>query len=96
MEKTAQIRRREKIKDYVAANSKSPFIGVLYALLYGPFGCIYTNPKATLVAVFVAVGLGLVYWPLIAVVWLGCVVMAPFQVRAYNARIRRSARYVVM
>jgi hypothetical protein len=97
MDKSAKRRRRrEKIKEYVEARSKSPVAGTLYALIYGPFGCIYTNPKATFIAVLVAITLGMVYWPLIFVVWLGCVVMAPFQVRAYNAKIRRNARYVVM
>ena len=69
---------------------------MVYALFYGPFGCLYTNPKSTLIALLVAFCLGLVYWPLIALVWLGCVVMAPYQVRTYNAWVRRGARYNVV
>ena len=87
--------RREKIQSYVEAHSKSPTAGVIYALIYGPFGCIYTNPWSTVIALLVALGLGLIYWPLIALVWVGCMVMAPFQVRAYDTRVRRPARYNV-
>ena len=59
MSDSSGARRRETIKDYVDANSKS-----------------------TLIALLVALCLGLVYWPLIALVWLGCVLLAPYQVRA--------------
>ncbi|MCG6966253.1 MAG: hypothetical protein LJE59_07070 [Chromatiaceae bacterium] len=96
MEKVDRQRRREKIADYVDANSKSPVAGAVYALLYGPLGCIYANPEIAVLAVVVTVFLGLIYWPLIGLAWVACVVMAPFQVRAYNARVRRSARYFVM
>ena len=95
MEDTGKSRRREKLDDFIDANSKSTTAGVLYALFYGPFGCFYTNPRNTVIALFVAIALGLIYWPLIALVWIACVVMAPFQVRAYNARVRRGARYYV-
>lgn len=95
MEDARKSRRREKIEDYIDANSKSPTAGVLYALFYGPFGCLYTNPRNTVIALFVAVGLGLIYWPLIALVWVSCMVMAPFQVQAYNAKVRRGAEYFV-
>lgn len=95
MEDTGKSRRRQKIKDYVDVSSKSTTVGVIYALVFGPFGCIYTNPTSTVIALIVAIGLGLIYWPLIGLVWLGCVVMAPFQVRAFNAKLRRSARYSV-
>ena len=95
MEENAKARRKEKIEDYIDASSKSPAIGVLSALIFGPLGCLYASPWSSLVALFVAVCLGLVYWPLIGLVWLGCMVMAPFQVRAFNARVRRTARYYV-
>ena len=95
MEDMEKARRREKIRDYIDASSKSTTAGVIYTLIFGPFGCMYTNPWSTVIALFVAVGLGLIYWPLIALVWLGCVVMAPFQVRAFNTRVRRSADYYV-
>ena len=95
MEDTGKRLRREKIKDFIDANSKSPTTGVICAFFYGPFGCIYTNPWNTVIALLVAIALGLIYWPLIALVWIGCVFMAPFQVRAYNARVRRGARFYV-
>ena len=66
MEDAYRRRRREKIQDYINASRKSPVAGVIYTLLFGPFGCICTNPWATLIALFIAVGLGLIYWPLIA------------------------------
>lgn len=88
--------RRKRIQEYVDAHRKSPTAGAVYALIYGPFGCIYTNPKSTVIALVVGVALGLVYLPLIAVVWLACVAMAPYQVRAYNARVRRGARHLVL
>ena len=96
MEGTGRSRRREKINDYIDAASKSPVAGAVYALIYGPLGCIYSAPWSAAIGLLIAVALGFVYWPLIAVVWIGCVILAPFQVRAYNARIRRRARYVVM
>jgi hypothetical protein len=95
MDENKKKQRRQKIRDFIDANSKSPVTGAVYALIYGPFGLIYTNPGRALVAVLVAVAAGLAYWPLIGLVWLGCVVMAPYQVRSYNARIRRSARFLV-
>ncbi|MDJ0741123.1 MAG: hypothetical protein QNJ91_15515 [Gammaproteobacteria bacterium] len=88
--------RREKIRDYIDANRKSPALGSLYALIFGPFGCIYTDPKVTVIGVLAAIAAGLIYWPLIAAVWLSCVLLAPFRVRAYNQRVRRNARYVVL
>ena len=42
MEETAKNLRKEKIKDYIDASSKSPTLGVLYTFFFGPFGCIYT------------------------------------------------------
>ena len=96
MEDVVRKRRRQKIKKYIEVNSKSPVAGVAYAFFYGPLGCIYTHPQNALIALFMAVCLGLIYWPLIALVWLGCVIIAPFQVRAYNARVRRGARYHVI
>ena len=87
--------RREKIRDYVDANSKNPMTGAIYALIYGPLGFIYSNPKLAITSAFIAVALGVVYWPLIGVFWVACVAVAPSQVRAYNAKIRRSARYIV-
>jgi hypothetical protein len=95
MEDLGKSRRREKIKDYIDASRKSPVAGVIYALFFGPFGCSYTNPWSTVIALVVAIGLGLIYWPLIALVWVGCMILAPFQVRTYNQRLRRSARYHV-
>lgn len=95
MEDVVRERRRQRIKKYVGVNSKSAVAGVLYALFYGPIGCIYTQPRNALIALFIAACLGLIYWPLIALVWLGCVIIAPSQVRAYNARVRRGARYHV-
>jgi hypothetical protein len=68
---------------------------VIYALVFGPFGCLYTAPQTALIALFVALAVGLIYWPLIGLVWLGCVLIAPFHVRAYNARVRRNARFLV-
>ena len=56
---------------------------------------LYTNPWNTLIGLFIAIGLGLIYWPLIGLVWIACMVMAPFQVRAFNAKVRRTARYFV-
>ena len=96
MEQSSQSSRRQRINEYIDAHRKSPVAGAVYALIYGPFGCLYTNPASTVIALIVAFGLGLIYWPLVALVWVGCVIMAPFQVRAYNAKIRRSARHVVM
>ena len=87
--------RREKIRDFVDANSKSQITGAIYTLIYGPLGFLYSNPKLALLTLLVAIGLGIVYWPLIGVVWIACVILAPFQVRAYNAKIRRNARYIV-
>ena len=89
-------KRRERVRDFIDANCKSPLLGALYALVFGPFGLIYTRPSNTLIALLLAVGAGMVYWPLVGLVWLGGVVVAPFQVRAYNSRIRRSARYFVV
>ena len=93
MEDAYRRRRREKIQEYINVSRKSPVAGVIYTLLFGPFGCIYTNPWATLLGLSLAVSLGLIYWPLIALVWVGCMILAPFQVRTYNRRLRRSARY---
>ncbi len=95
MEDVIRKRRRQKIKKHIDVNSKSPVAGVIYALFYGPLGCIYTYPRNAFVALLIAVCLGLIYWPLIALVWLGCVIIAPYQVRAYNSRVRRGARYHV-
>ena len=47
-------------------------------------------------ALIATIALGLVYWPLIALVWIGCAILAPFHVRSYNARVRRGARYNVI
>lgn len=88
--------RREKISDYVDANRKSPLVGSVYALIFGPLGCIYTDPRNSLFGVLAAMFVGLIYWPLIAIVWLACIFMAPFQVKAYNERVRRSARHLVI
>jgi hypothetical protein len=96
MGKAERVRRRQKIEDYIDASRKSPVAGAIYALVYGPLGCIYASPKSAFIALLAAVALGLIYWPLIGLVWLGCVVIAPYQVRAYNARVRRSARYHVI
>ncbi|MCB1798565.1 MAG: hypothetical protein KDI67_06755 [Gammaproteobacteria bacterium] len=93
---TATTSRKERISEYVKASSKSPVAAVIYSLIYGPFGCIYTDPKSTVIALLAAVALGLVYWPLIAVVWVACVIVAPFQVKKYNARLKREARYTVV
>ena len=68
----------------------------MYVLVYGPLGCIYTYPRSAVVALLAAIALGLVYWPLIGLVWIGCAILAPFQVRAYNAHVRRGARYNVI
>ncbi len=87
--------RRERIRDFVDANSKSPVTGAIYTLIYGPLGLIYSNPKLAVLALFVAIALGFVYWPLLGVFWIACIVLAPLQVKAYNAKIRRSARYIV-
>ena len=95
MERTATSSRQQRITEYVKASSKSPVTAVIYSLIYGPFGCLYTNPKSTVIAVIAAVALGLVYWPLIAVVWVTCVLVAPFQVKAYNAKLKREARFTV-
>lgn len=96
MSTSERSQRREKIKDYIDANRKSPVVGAVYALFFGPLGCIYTNPKSTILALLVAAAVGIIYLPLIALVWLACVISAPFQVRAYNNKIKRSARYVVI
>lgn len=95
MERTATSSRQQRIREYVKASSKSPVIAVIYSLIYGPFGCLYTNPKSTVIALIAVVALGLVYWPLIAVVWVTCVLVAPFQVKAYNAKLKREARFTV-
>lgn len=95
MDKAYESRRREKIQDYIDASSKSPVVGVICALAFGPFGCIYTNPWNTVIALVIAIGLGLIYWPLIGLVWVGCMIMVPFQVRTYNDKVRRAARYYV-
>lgn len=95
MDNKKRSERRQKIRDFIEANSKSPTTGAIYALIYGPFGLIYSNPKLTFLFIVLAIGLGIVYWPLIGLLWLTCVVLAPFQVRAYNRRIRRSARFLV-
>ena len=87
--------RRKKIRDFIDANSKSPFTGAIYTLIYGPLGLIYSNPKLAVMALFVAIALGVVYWPLLGVLWVICIALAPSQVKAYNAKIRRSARYIV-
>lgn len=87
--------RRRKIRDFIDANRKSPMTGIVYALFYGPFGLIYSNPRLAIVALLLGVAAGLIYWPLVAVVWVGCVVIAPYQVRSYNSRVRRRARYLV-
>lgn len=96
MTESPRSRRRQRIEDYIDAHRKSPVAGAVYALVFGPLGCIYSSPKSTFFALIAAVALGLTYPPLIAVVWLACVLMAPSQVRAYNARVRRSARHFVM
>lgn len=88
--------RRKKIKEYIDAHHKSPFVGSLYALVFGPLGCLYTFPKNAVFGLLAAAAVGLIYWPLIGLVWLGCVVAAPFQVRDYNRRIRRGARHYVL
>jgi hypothetical protein len=95
MQETERHRRREKVREYIDANRKSPVAGAIFALIWGPFGCIYSNPMSTVFALLAALALGLIYWPLIGLVWIACVVLAPFQVRTYNARMRRGARYNV-
>ena len=95
MQRTATSSRQERIREYVKASSKSPVTAVIYSLIYGPLGCLYTNPKSTVIALIAAVALGLVYRPLIAVVWVTCVLVAPFQVKAYNAKLKREARFTV-
>jgi hypothetical protein len=95
MDKNNKQERRQKVRDFIDANSKSPLAGAIYALIYGPFGLVYVNPKLAITALLCAVALGFVYWPLIGLLWLACVVAAPYQVRTYNSRIRRSARYLV-
>ena len=87
---------QRKIERFIAVSSKSTALALLYATVFGPFGCVYTDPRAAVVAIFVAVALGIVYLPLIGLVWIGCILMAPLQVRAYNAQMRRRARYLVV
>ena len=94
MKNNNKAARQEKIRDFVNANSKSPITGAIYTLVYGPLGFIYSNPKLAVLALLIAIVLGVVYWPLIGVLSIMCVVLAPFQVRAYNAKISRSARYI--
>ena len=96
MERRATSSRQERIREYVKASSKSPVTAVIYSLIYGPFGCLYTDPKSTVIALMVAVALGLVYWPLIAVVWVACVLVAPFQLRPYNPKLKRACKYTVI
>lgn len=95
MDEKARERRRARIRDYIDANRKSPVTAVICTVIYGPLGCIYTDPKSAVIALLVAVALGLVYWPLVGLVWVGCIIAAPFQVRVYNAKIQRLAHYVV-
>lgn len=87
--------RRRKVRDFIDANSKSPVTGAFWALIHGPIGLLYANPASALVALLLAIAAGLVYWPLIGAIWLACVVIAPYQVRSYNARVRRNARFLV-
>jgi hypothetical protein len=91
----ARRRRNEKLNELTAAHSKSTTAAVLYTLFYGPLGCLYTNPTSTAIALLICGMLAVLYWPAIAVVWLTCVAMAPFQVKAYNRKVRRNARYLV-
>ena len=95
MHENDRQQRRQKVRDFIDANSKSPTTGAIYALIYGPLGLIYVSPKLAMGALFVATALGLVYWPLIGLPWLACVVAASYQVRTRDTRIRRSARYMV-
>lgn len=95
MDKKKHSERRQKIRDFIEANSKSQTTGALYALIYGPFGLLYSNTKLTFLCIVLAIGLGIVYWPLIGLLWMACVILAPFQVRSYNRKIRRSARFLV-
>ena len=69
-------RRSEKIRDYIDANRKSPLVGSLYALVFGPLGCIYTGPKSSVIGVFAAIALGLIYWPLIVLAIVGVAMVA--------------------
>ncbi len=96
MEGRYSDKHRQKIERFIAASSKSTTLALVYATVYGPFGCFYTDPRGAVVAIFLAVALGIVYLPLIALVWIGCILMAPLQVRAYNAQVRRRARYLVV
>ncbi len=95
MDNKKRSERRQKIRDFIDANSKSQTTGALYALIYGPFGLLYSNPKLAFLFLVAAIGLGFVYWPLIGLLWLICLILAPFQVRRYNRKIRRSARFLV-
>jgi hypothetical protein len=46
MEEPAKSRRRQKIKDYIDATSKSPVAGVIYALFFWSFRlCLCQSPE---------------------------------------------------
>ena len=93
MDDAYKSRGREKIQDSIDASRKGPVAGVIHTLFFGPFGCIYTSPWSAVIALFIVVALGLIYWPLIALMWVACMILAPLQVLNYNPCLRRSARY---
>lgn len=87
----ARQRRRERI----AAERRSPVLALLLAVLLGPLGCLYVNPVLAIPALMLAGALGYLYWPAVAAVWLACAVYAPFKARALNRRLRRRGRWAV-
>jgi hypothetical protein len=70
-------------------------LALLLAVLFGPLGCLYVSPRLAIPALVLAGALGYLYWPAVVVVWLACVVYAPFKARALNRRLRRRGRWAV-
>lgn len=87
MEKT----REERIDAYVDAEKKSPTAAFLLALLIGPLGYLYVSVGSGLSAILLAIGLALLHPGLVVIVWLMCVIAAPFEIVSRNKKLRAKA-----
>lgn len=83
--------REARIQAYVKENSKSPLLGFLLAILIGPIGYLYVSTTGGVVAILLAVVFALMWFPLVFLVWIVCILAAPIEAMDQNKKLRVKA-----
>lgn len=82
--------REARIDAYVEANKKSPILALGLAILLGPIGYLYTSVLSGAIAILLTIAtVGIPH--LTIVIWLACVVAAPFETASVNKKLRIKA-----